>query len=168
MVGDLGFLWPPPCLALALFALVADTGTVIVDAEVTATELDVLVLEVTESNEDDAAEWCLLWGPEELLPDDEAAITYSVEVIVAALVVVGQLTGSAAEALRNVDAGLAATVVVESKPFTCSSNDSSVFVDLSAVVLADVLVVVHFITGRGLLVTLLVLLLLPLLLLLLL
>lgn len=107
------------------FALVADTGTVIVDAEVTATELGVPV---------------------------------SVEVIVAALVVVGQLTGSA-EALRKVDTGLAATV--ESKPLTCcSSNDSSVFVDLSAVVLADVLVVVHFITGRGLLITLLVLLLL--------
>lgn len=101
--------------------------------------------------------------PEELLLD-EAAITYSVEVIVAALVVVGQLTGSAG-ALRNVDTGLAATV--ESKPLTCSSNDSSVLVDLSAVVLADVLVVVHFITGRGLLVTLLLLLLLPLLLLLL-
>lgn len=43
----------PPCLALELFALVADTGTVIVDAEVTATEFDVLVLEVTESNVDD-------------------------------------------------------------------------------------------------------------------
>lgn len=136
------------------FALVADTGTVIVDAEVTATELGVPVLEVTESNEDDD-EWCL---PEELLPDEAAAVTYSVEVIVAALVVVGQLTGSA-EALRKVDTGLAATV--ESKPLTCcSSNDSSVFVDLSAVVLADVLVVVHFITGRGLLITLLVLLLL--------
>lgn len=136
------------------FALVADTGTVIVDAEVTATELGVPVLEVTESNEDDD-EWCL---PEELLPDEAAAVTYSVEVIVAALVVVGQLTGLA-EALRKVDTGLAATV--ESKPLTCcSSNDSSVFVDLSAVVLADVLVVVHFITGRGLLITLLVLLLL--------
>lgn len=134
--------------------MVADTGTVIVDAEVTATELGVPVLEVTESNEDDD-EWCL---PEELLPDEAAAVTYSVEVIVAALVVVGQLTGSA-EALRKVDTGLAATV--ESKPLTCcSSNDSSVFVDLSAVVLADVLVVVHFITGRGLLITLLVLLLL--------
>lgn len=134
--------------------MVADTGTVIVDAEVTATELGVPVLEVTENNEDDD-EWCL---PEELLPDEAAAVTYSVEVIVAALVVVGQLTGSA-EALRKVDTGLAATV--ESKPLTCcSSNDSSVFVDLSAVVLADVLVVVHFITGRGLLITLLVLLLL--------
>lgn len=160
MVGDLGCLWlpVPACLAWELwFALVADTGTVIVDAEVTATEFGAPVLpDVTESNEDDDEWWCL---PEELLPDDgAAAITYSVEVIVAALVVVGQLTGSA-EALRKVDTGLAATV--ESKPLTCcSSNDSSVFVDLSAVVLADVLVVVHFITGRGLLVTLLVLLLL--------
>lgn len=146
----------PACLEMELFALVADTGTVIVDAEVTATELDALMLEVTEEINEDDDEWCLL-GPEELLLD-EAAITYSVEVIVAALVVVGQLTKSA-EALRKVDdAGLVATV--ESKPFTCSSNDSSVFVDLSAVVLADVLVVVHFITGRGLLVILLVLLLL--------
>lgn len=149
----------PPCLALELFALVADTGTVIVDAEVTATELDVLMLEATEESNEDDDEWCLL-GPEELLLD-EAAITYSVEVIVAALVVVGQLTGSD-EVLRKVDdVGLAATV--ESKPFTCRSNDSSVLVDLSAVVLADVLLVVHFITGRGLLVILLVLLLLPLL-----
>lgn len=112
-------------------------------------------------------------GPEELLLlVDEATITYSVEVIVAALVVVGQLTNGSAAALRKVvevDEPVVAVVVgaglvvvtVESKPFTCCSNDSSVFVDLSAVVLADVLVVVHFITGRGLLVTLLELLLLP-------
>lgn len=150
-------------MTLELFALVADTGTVIVDAEVTATELDALVIEVAD-DDDDADEWGLL-GPEELL--DEATITYSVEVIVAALVVVGQLTGSVAlrkvvvEPVAAVVAGL--VVTVESKPFTCSSNDSSVFVDLSAVVLADVLVVVHFITGRGLLVTLLELLLPPLL-----
>lgn len=141
------------------FALVADTGTVIVEAEVTATELDALVIEVADDA--DADEWGLL-GPEELL--DEATVTYSVEVIVAALVVVGQ----SVPLRKVVVVGLVATVVVESKPFTCSSNDSSVFVDLSAVVLlADVPVVVHFITGRGLLVTLLELLLLPLLLLLL-
>lgn len=140
------------------FALVADTGTVIVEAEVTATELDALVIEVADDDDPDADEWGLL-GPEELL--DEATVTYSVEVIVAALVVVGQSVP-----LRKVVViGLVVTVVVESKPFTCSSNDSSVFVDLSAVVLlADVPVVVHFITGRGLLVTLLELLLLPLLL----
>lgn len=140
------------------FALVADTGTVIVEAEVTATELDALVIEVADEDDPDADDWGLL-GPEELL--DEATVTYSVEVIVAALVVVGQSVP-----LRKVVViGLVVTVVVESKPFTCSSNDSSVFVDLSAVVLlADVPVVVHFITGRGLLVTLLELLLLPLLL----
>lgn len=138
--------------------MVADTGTVIVEAEVTATELDALVIEVADDDDPDADEWGLL-GPEELL--DEATVTYSVEVIVAALVVVGQSVP-----LRKVVViGLVVTVVVESKPFTCSSNDSSVFVDLSAVVLlADVPVVVHFITGRGLLVTLLELLLLPLLL----
>lgn len=146
--------------------MVADTGTVIVEAEVTATELDALVIEVAaDDDDDDADEWGLL-GPEELL--DEATITYSVEVIVAALVVVGQLTGSVAlreVAVEPVAAAVVAglVVTVESKPFTCSSNDSSVFVDLSAVVLADVLVVVHFITGRGLLVTLLELLLLALL-----
>lgn len=107
-------------------------------------------------------------GPEELL--DEATITYSVEVIVAALVVVGQLTGSVAlrkDVVEPVAVVAGLVVTVESKPFTCSSNDSSVFVDLSAVVLADVLVIVHFITGKGLLVTLLELLLLPLLMLLL-
>lgn len=140
------------------FALVADTGTVIVEAEVTATELDALVIEVADDDDPDADEWGLL-GPEELL--DEATVTYSVEVIVAALVVVGQ----SVPLRKVVVVGLVVTVVVESKPFTCSSNDSSVFVDLSAVVLlADVPVVVHFITGRGLLVTLLELLLLPLLL----
>lgn len=85
----------------------------------------------------------------------------------AALVVVGGLF-VAVSALRELaDAaaaaiGALATAGVDSKPFACS-NDSSVFVDLSAVVLADVLVV-HFITGRGLLVTLLELLLLLLLL----
>lgn len=140
------------------FALVADTGTVIVEAEVTATELDALVIEVADDDDPHADEWGLL-GPEELL--DEATVTYSVEVIVAALVVVGQ----SVPLRKVVVVGLVVTVVVESKPFTCSSNDSSVFVDLSAVVLlADVPVVVHFITGRGLLVTLLELLLLPLLL----
>lgn len=150
------------------FALVADTGTVIVEAEVTATELDALVIEVADDDDADADEWGLL-GPEELL--DEATVTYSVEVIVAALVVVGQSVPLRKVVVEPVVVviGLVVTVVVESKPFTCSSNDSSVFVDLSAVVLlADVPVVVHFITGRGLLVTLLELLLLPLLLLLLL
>lgn len=145
---------------MELFALVADTGTVIVEADVTATELDALVIEVA-TDDDDADEWGLL-GPEELL--DEATITYSVEVIVAALVVVGQLTGSVAlrkDVVEPVAVVAGLVVTVESKPFTCSSNDSSVFVDLSAVVLADVLVIVHFITGKGLLVTLLELLLLP-------
>lgn len=82
----------------------------------------------------------------------------------AALVVVGgsALRELAAAAVGEVAPAPAATAGVDSKPFACS-NDSSVFVDLSAVVLADVLVV-HFITGRGLLVTLLELLLLPLLL----
>lgn len=103
--------------------------------------------------------------------EEDPAITYSVEVIVAALVVVGQFTAPALSPALRVDAvepvpeAAAVVVVVDSKPFTCS-NDSSVFVDLSAVVLADVLVVVHFITGRGLIVTLLELLLLLLLLLL--
>lgn len=146
------------------FALVADTGTVIVEAEVTATELDALVIEVADDDDADADEWGLL-GPEELL-DEAATVTYSVEVIVAALVVVGQSVPLRKVVVEPVVVvGLVVTVVVESKPFTCSSNDSSVFVDLSAVVLlADVPVVVHFITGRGLLVTLLELLLLPLLL----
>lgn len=91
------------------------------------------------------------------------------------MVVVGQFTLPAlSPALRLVAVepvpeaaavAVVVVVVVDSKPFTCS-NDSSVFVDLSAVVLADVLVVVHFITGRGLLVTLLELLLVLLLLLL--
>lgn len=147
------------------FALVADTGTVIVEAEVTATELDALVIEVADDDDADADEWGLL-GPEELL-DEAATVTYSVEVIVAALVVVGQSLPLRKVVVEPVVVvvGLVVTVVVESKPFTCSSNDSSVFVDLSAVVLlADVPVVEHFITGRGLLVTLLELLLLPLLL----
>lgn len=158
-------------MALELFdALVADTGTVIVEAEVTATELDALVIE-DAVDDVDADEWALL-EPLEELPEDDATITYSVEVIVAALVVVGQFTESTIALRKVVVVELVVVSVVEFKPFTCccSSNDSSVFVDLSAVVLllADVLVVVvHFITGRGLLVTLLELLLLPLLLLLL-
>lgn len=48
----MGFLWPlppPPCLPLELFALVADTGTVIVEAEVTATEL---LIEVADDDDD--------------------------------------------------------------------------------------------------------------------
>lgn len=76
--------------------------------------------------------------------DADAASTYSVEVIVAAFVVVGGLLAesAAAAALRaDVD-----TAGVDSEPFACS-NDSSVFVDLSAVALADVLVV-HFITDE--------------------
>lgn len=76
--------------------------------------------------------------------DADAASTYSVEVIVAAFVVVGGLLAesAAAAALRaDVD-----TANVDSEPFACS-NDSSVFVDLSAVALADVLVV-HFITDE--------------------
>lgn len=83
--------------------------------------------------------------------DADAASTYSVEVIVAAFVVVGGLfTESAAVTALRADAvGMAApvdTAGVDSEPFACS-NDSSVFVDLSAVVLADVLVV-HFITDE--------------------
>lgn len=70
----------------------------------------------------------------------------------AAFVVVGGLfIESAAAVLRAAAAvaeGAAAadTAGVDSEPFACS-NDSSVFVDLSAVVLADVLVV-HFITDE--------------------
>lgn len=77
--------------------------------------------------------------------DADAASTYSVEVIVAAFVVVGGLLAESAAALR---AGAAEvdTAGVDSEPFACS-NDSSVFVDLSAVALADVLVV-HFITDE--------------------
>lgn len=50
VVGDFIFLYPP-CFGLELvllaFALAADTGTVIVDAEVTAT-VDALVVEVID------------------------------------------------------------------------------------------------------------------------
>ena len=80
--------------------------------------------------------------------DADAASTYSVEVIVAAFVVVGGLFTESA-ALRADPVAMAATAGttgVDSEPFACS-NDSSVFVDLSAVVLADVLVV-HFITDE--------------------
>lgn len=82
----------------------------------------------------------------------DAASTYSVEVIVAAFVVVGGLfteSATAAAALRADAVEVAATADtagVDSEPCACS-NDSSVFVDLSAVVLADVLVV-HFITDE--------------------
>lgn len=75
----------------------------------------------------------------------DAASTYSVEVIVAAFVVVGGLLAESAAALRA-DAAEVDTAGVDSEPFACS-NDSSVFVDLSAVALADVLVV-HFITDE--------------------
>lgn len=83
--------------------------------------------------------------------DADAASTYSVEVIVAAFVVVGGLFTESAvvTALRADAVGMAApvdTAGVDSEPLACS-NDSSVFVDLSAVVLADVLVV-HFITDE--------------------
>lgn len=80
--------------------------------------------------------------------DTDAASTYSVEVIVAAFVVVGGLfVESAALRADAVEVGAVAdTAGVDSEPFACS-NDSSVFVDLSAVVLADVLVV-HFITDE--------------------
>lgn len=77
--------------------------------------------------------------------DADAASTYSVEVIVAAFVVVGGLLTESAAALRA-DAAEVDTAGVDSEPFACS-NDSSVFVDLSAVALADVLVV-HFITDE--------------------
>lgn len=77
--------------------------------------------------------------------DADAASTYSVEVIVAAFVVVGGLLAESAAALRA-DAAEVDTPCVDSEPFACS-NDSSVFVDLSAVALADVLVV-HFITDE--------------------
>lgn len=79
--------------------------------------------------------------------DADAASTYSVEVIVAAFVVVGGLLFTESAALRadaaEVDVD---TAGVDSEPFACS-NDSSVFVDLSAVALADVLVVL-FITDE--------------------
>lgn len=79
--------------------------------------------------------------------DADAASTYSVEVIVAAFVVVGGLFTESAAALRADAAEVAVdTAGVDSEPFACS-NDSSVFVDLSAVALADVLVV-HFITDE--------------------
>lgn len=77
--------------------------------------------------------------------DADAASTYSVEVIVAAFVVVGGLLAESTAALRA-DAAEVDTAGVDSEPFACS-NDSSVFVDLSAVALADVLVV-HFITDE--------------------
>lgn len=77
--------------------------------------------------------------------DADAASTYSVEVIVAAFVVVGGLLAESAAALRAGEAEVD-TAGVDSEPFACS-NDSSVFVDLSAVALADVLVV-HFITDE--------------------
>lgn len=77
--------------------------------------------------------------------DADAASTYSVEVIVAAFVVVGGLLAESAATLRA-DAAEVDTAGVDSEPFACS-NDSSVFVDLSAVALADVLVV-HFITDE--------------------
>lgn len=126
-----------------------DTGTVIVDAEVTATVEATVVLVC----EDD------LVPPEEEEDrvDEDAARTYSVEVIVAAFVVVGGLVtesdAAAAVCLRAdaVEEAVAVATVtaaagVDSEPFAWS-NDSSVFVDLSAVVLADVLVV-HFITDE--------------------
>lgn len=77
--------------------------------------------------------------------DADAASTYSVEVIVAAFVVVGGLLAESAAALRA-NAAEVDTAGDDSEPFACS-NDSSVFVDLSAVALADVLVV-HFITDE--------------------
>lgn len=78
--------------------------------------------------------------------DADAASTYSVEVIVAAFVVVGGLLAESAAAALRADAAEVDTAGVDSEPFACS-NDSSVFVDLSAVALADVLVV-HFITDE--------------------
>lgn len=79
--------------------------------------------------------------------DADAASTYSVEVIVAAFVVVGGLLFTESAALRADAAEVEVdTAGVDSEPFACS-NDSSVFVDLSAVALADVLVVL-FITDE--------------------
>lgn len=129
---------------------VFDTGTVIVDAEVTATVDETVVLVCDDD---------LVVPPEEEEDrvDEDAASTYSVEVIVAAFVVVGGLVtesdAAAAVGLRAdaVEEAVAVATVtaaagVDSEPFAWS-NDSSVFVDLSAVVLADVLVV-HFITDE--------------------
>lgn len=92
--------------------------------------------------------------PEE--EDEDAASTYSVEVIVAAFVVVGgrlvtdsdvaAAVGLRADAVEEAVAVATVAAGVDSEPFAWS-NDSSVFVDLSAVVLADVLVV-HFITDE--------------------
>lgn len=129
---------------------VFDTGTVIVDAEVTATVDETVVLVCDDD---------LVVPPEEEEDrvDEDAASTYSVEVIVAAFFVVGELVtesdAAAAVGLRAdaVEEAVAVATVtaaagVDSEPFAWS-NDSSVFVDLSAVVLADVLVV-HFITDE--------------------
>lgn len=129
---------------------VFETGTVIVDAEVTATVVDATVVLVCDEDDDDL----VVVPPEE--EDEEAASTYSVEVIVAAFVVVGGrlvtdsdaavAVGLRADAVEEAVAVATVAAGVDSEPFAWS-NDSSVFVDLSAVVLADVLVV-HFITDE--------------------
>lgn len=143
-VGDFRFFAPPALPA------VFDTGTVIVDAEVTATVVDATVVLVCD--EDDADDLVVVPPEEE---DEDAASTYSVEVIVAAFVVVGgrlvaesdaAAVGLRADAVEEAVAVAAVAAGVDSEPFAWS-NDSSVFVDLSAVVLADVLVV-HFITDE--------------------
>lgn len=129
---------------------VFETGTVIVDAEVTATVVDATVVLVCDEDDDDL----VVVPPEE--EDEDAASTYSVEVIVAAFVVVGgrlvtdsdvaAAVGLRADAVEEAVAVATVAAGVDSEPFAWS-NDSSVFVDLSAVVLADVLVV-HFITDE--------------------
>lgn len=129
---------------------VFETGTVIVDAEVTATVVDATVVLVCDEDDDDL----VVVPPEE--EDEDAASTYSVEVIVAAFVVVGGrlvtdsdaavAVGLRADAVEEAVAVATVAAGVDSEPFAWS-NDSSVFVDLSAVVLADVLVV-HFITDE--------------------
>lgn len=143
-VGDFRFFAPPALPA------VFDTGTVIVDAEVTATVVDATVVLVCDEDDDDDL---VVVPPEE--EDEDAASTYSVEVIVAAFVVVGgrlvaesdaAAVGLRADAVEEAVAVAAVAAGVDSEPFAWS-NDSSVFVDLSAVVLADVLVV-HFITDE--------------------
>lgn len=113
-VGVFRFLAPDLPLLPAF-----ETGTVIVDAEVTATVDAVLVVAVCDLDEP-------LPEEEEDKVDDDAARTYSVEVIVAALVVVGGLllAESAAVALR---AAAAVAVAVPEEAATTAGVDSEPF-----------------------------------------
>lgn len=114
-VGDFWFLAPvlPP-------AAVFDTGTVIVDAEVTAT-VDATVVLVCDDDDDDLAP-----PPEEEedMVDEDAASTYSVEVIVAAFVVVG---GLFTESVAPVAAGLRVDAAEEAAATVAAGVDSEPF-----------------------------------------